>query len=299
MLVRVRNGIVPTDAGAGENFMARGYTDDQVGVVSIGQVFSRAFGVITGNPATVLGLPFVFGALPGLILRLIAQGVGYSAGFAGRISPGGPFTSATSIVIVVILAVVSIALWMTAQGGMVRATVAYSDEGRVVSFGEAASAGLRASVPLFAMWVLFSISVFFGLAIFLAIPGIILCAMWAVTQPALVEERTGVFGAFGRSYDLTKGSRWIVFGLGLIMLAVSLTYFTLSITISIAAAAVFGGPGAAGAGGWGLLLVGLLVGAAVSTVFSAIIATIQASLYVELRNAKEGPPGEALAQVFA
>ncbi|MEO9130140.1 MAG: hypothetical protein ABI240_02910 [Sphingomonas sp.] len=279
--------------------MARGYTDDQDGVVSIGRVFSRAFGVITGNPGTVLGVPFVFGALPGLIFKLIVPGAGYAAGFAGRASLRGLLIPSIAMALGVILLLGSIALWMTAQGALVRATVAYSDEGRLLSFGEAARAGLRVSVRLFAMWVLFSISVSFGLVIFFMIPGIILCAMWAVTQPALVEERTSVFGAFGRSYELTKGSRWIVFALGLIMIAISLIYFSLAITIGFAVGISNGAQVATGAVGWGLLLVGLLVNAASSTVFSAMIATIQASLYVELRNAKEGAPGEALAQVFA
>jgi len=279
--------------------MAGGYVDNQDGVVSIGRVFSRAFGAIAGNPATVLGAPFVFGALPGLVFNLIAKGVGYTGSFARRTLTGAPFTSATAVVIAVILVLVSMTLWMIAQGAMVRATVAYSDEGRLVSFGEAASAGLRTSIPLLAMWVLFSISVFFGLAIFLAVPGMILCAMWAVTQPALVEERTGIFGAFGRSYELTKGSRWIVFALGLIMLAITLIYLMLAVTIGVAVGIAHGGQGATGPVGWGLMLAGSLTSATGSTVFTAIIATIQASLYVELRNAREGAPGEALAQVFA
>jgi len=282
--------------------MAYGYTDNPDGTVSISRVFSRAFGVIFANPVAVLGVPFVFGALPGLVLRLIAQGVGYvgyTGTFAGRTSPGGPFTSASAIVIAVILVLVSIALWMTAQGAMVRATVAYSDEGRLVSFGEAARAGFRVCIPLFAMWVLFSISVFLGLAIFLAVPGMILCAMWAVTQPALVEEQTGVFGAFGRSYELTRGFRWIVFGLGLIMIVFTLIYFMLSITIGVAAGVMFGGQVPTGPVSLGLMFVGMLIGATCSTIFAAIIATIQASLYVELRNAKEGAPTETLSQVFA
>src|SRR3546814_19979116 len=45
-----------------------------------------------------------------------------------------------------------------------------------------------------------------------------LFCMWAVVAPALVEERTGVFGAFGRRRELTKGARWKVFGLELILL---------------------------------------------------------------------------------
>ena len=41
--------------------------------VSVGRVFSRGFGVIADNPATVIGIAFLFGALPSLVLSWFQQ----------------------------------------------------------------------------------------------------------------------------------------------------------------------------------------------------------------------------------
>ena len=41
---------------------------------------------------------------------------------------------------------------------------------------------------------------------------------WIVAAPAQVVERTGVFGAFSRSAELTRGHRWPIFGLLVIYL---------------------------------------------------------------------------------
>lgn len=38
------------------------------------------------------------------------------------------------------------------------------------------------------------------------------CA-WCVAVPSLVADRTGVFGAFSRSAELTRGNRWRIFAL--------------------------------------------------------------------------------------
>ncbi|MER8441207.1 hypothetical protein NKH36_33005 [Mesorhizobium sp. M1312] len=40
----------------------------------------------------------------------------------------------------------------------------------------------------------------------------------SVAVPVLVQERLGVFGSMARSSDLTKGSRWALFGLFLVMI---------------------------------------------------------------------------------
>ena len=69
----------------------------------------------------------------------------------------------------------------------------------------------------------------FGGAILLLVPGLILAVMWSVVAPACVVERTGVFGAFSRSQELTRGYRWPIFGL-------YVAFFVLMIIIS----AVFG-----------------------------------------------------------
>src|SRR5665647_678974 len=41
--------------------------------VSVGRVFSRGFGVIADNPGTVIGIAFLFGALPSVLLSWFQQ----------------------------------------------------------------------------------------------------------------------------------------------------------------------------------------------------------------------------------
>src|SRR3546814_13989713 len=112
--------------------------------------------------------------------------------------------------------------------------------------------------------------------------------MWAVVAPALVEERTGVFGAFGRSRELTKGARWKVFGLELILLVamwiVTLVFGLLILRTNNAEALA-----------QNAVSVGWIVGSAVlNTLIYTVWGTVQTSLYVELRTWKEGPSGKAL-----
>jgi hypothetical protein len=66
-------------------------------------------------------------------------------------------------------------------------------------------------LPLIAAGILAGIGVAIGLVL-LIVPGLILLTMWAVIAPAIVIDRAGVFDAFGRSSRLTKGNRWPVFG---------------------------------------------------------------------------------------
>ena len=114
------------------------------------------------------------------------------------------------------------------QGALTRAVVS-ANEGRRASFGECLATGLHVFLPLIGLSILFSIGVGIGFVL-LFVPGIILLLMWAVAVPALVVERTGVFGAFGRSAELTKGSRWKILGLFLVLLG---GYWLLSILLAL------------------------------------------------------------------
>jgi hypothetical protein len=114
--------------------------------------------------------------------------------------------------------------------------------------------------------------------------------MWAVAVPALVVERTSVFGAFTRSSDLTKGSRWKILGLFVVLVVL---YWLLSAVLGIVGLKMYG----ASATG---ITVGNLIGSVVlGTIFNVLWGTIQPSLYMELRQAKEGGSLENLEEVFA
>jgi len=51
-------------------------------------------------------------------------------------------------------------------------------------------------------------------------PGFILACMWFVAMPVVIVERIGVRAALARSQALTKGNRWLIFVLFLILMAI-------------------------------------------------------------------------------
>ena len=116
----------------------------------------------------------------------------------------------SSLVMMVISALV--------QGALTRATVS-ANEGIRATFGQSLSAGLQVILSLIGLSILWSLGVGIGFVL-LIVPGVILLMMWAVAVPALVVERAGVFAAFSRSAQLTKGARWKIFGLSLVLLVI-------------------------------------------------------------------------------
>ncbi|MGY4396797.1 hypothetical protein ACVWZA_001982 [Sphingomonas sp. UYAg733] len=254
--------------------------------VSAGRVFSRAFSTMGSNPVTVFGIAFLFGALPAVAMAYFSQTLTAAA-------ETGTTSTVVLIATPVVQLVLGIAFAMIVQGALVRATVAHS-EGREASFAESALAGLRVIVPLFILGLLLGLAVLFGLTL-LIVPGIILYIMWSVAAPALVEERSGIFGAFGRSRYLTSGARWPVFGINLILLLVMWAFLAL---LSAIIFSIYGLQGFAGLQ-QGLPIWYLIISSVISTISTAISTTIQTSVYVELRDWKDGPATEALSDIFA
>lgn len=253
---------------------------------SIGRIFNRAFGTIGSNPVTTIGIAFLFGALPTTAVGIASQYLQFSSfrvvGFWAMIA------------ISLAVAMLGIVFSMITQGALVRATTAYSD-GRKASFGESAAAGLAVIVPLFLLGLGSGLGISIGL-ILLIVPGVMLWVMWAVAAPALVAERVGVFEAFGRSNELTEGARWKVFGIMLVLLIIAWIFAAIMAALTLP---VLGGARnmALFAGG-GFSLSYFALDAFQRTVTILLWAVIQTSLYVELRNWKEGPPTDALAEVF-
>lgn len=119
--------------------------------------------------------------------------------------------------------------------------------------------------------------------------------MWTVAAPALVEERLGPVAALGRSRYLTGGARWKILGLTLVIVV---SYWIASAVVTVASIAWYDGPVAMEMA-WQDFSAGFfLVNAIVQTIISAFWGVTITSLYVELRNWKDGPAAEALADVF-
>jgi len=116
--------------------------------------------------------------------------------------------------------------------------------------------------------------------VLLIIPGLILYAMWFVAVPACVVERLGPWSSLRRSRELTKGHRWKVFGLALLLIIPSL----LDITFGLAAAA---GP-----------IVGPIINWFCRGIWFAFAAVVAAVTYHDRRVVKEGIDIEQITDVF-
>jgi hypothetical protein len=254
--------------------------------MSVGRVFARGFGVIADNPLTVLGIAFLFGAIPSVVISWFQQRLLATAMDSYQIIG--------SVGVALVSVLVSLVIQALVQGALVRATLAYA-RGERATFAQCVNAGFSVLLRLIGLAILMGLGIWLGM-IFLLVPGIILFVMWSVASPALVAERTGVFAAFGRSRFLTKGARWKVFGIELIILIAYYLFLGAFGGLMIATVG-FNGRSITVTGGLpiGWILATVITSVVVSTVWS----TVQSSLYVELRNWKEGLPEQALEEIFA
>jgi hypothetical protein len=114
----------------------------------------------------------------------------------------------------------------------------------------------------------------------LVVPGLIVATMLWVAVPVAVVERPGVMQSLSRSAALTKGSRWQVFG---IVLLIGIGAFVASYVV----ARIFGA---------GTL--GSFISWIVAAAISAFAASATAVGYTTLRFAKEGVGIDQIAAVF-
>lgn len=188
---------------------------------------------------------------------------------------------------------IRLAIQAVIAGSLVRATLAHSRDERA-TIAECVQSSLPVALPLVGLSLVEGIAIVFGM-IFLVVPGVILYLMWSVAAPALVAERTGVFEALRRSSHLTGGARWKVFGVQAIIV------IGISILGGAVVSALFESTGLnfATLPKAGVPLVWLLGSSLSGAVGLAVTGTVQAALYVELRNWKEGLPEQALQEIFA
>lgn len=253
--------------------------------VSIGRVIQRALSAVQLNPVVVVGLALLVGALPALVITFVfvQLGLGTSQASVTTFSLARLFgaTFFSNLILMVVSALV--------QGAMTRATVS-ATEGRRATFGESFAAAGRVLLPLIGLSILLGIGVALGFVL-LIIPGLILMLMWSVAVPALVVERAGVMAAFRRSAELTKGARLKIFAM---FLVIGVIFVLLSYLFRLVGMGMYSTNSITG------LTVGSIVGSlVVSTIGNVLWGTIQPSLYVELRQSKEGASIESLENVFA
>jgi hypothetical protein len=227
----------------------------------VGNVFNRAFALTTRN-----FLPFcTLTAITGLPALYLSRGA-----LEGGTDMGSQYLG---MLIGYVLGLLSQAI--LAHG-------AFEDmRGRPVRIFTSLGVGLRRLFPVLVLGLSVLVLYFIGI-IALIVPGIIVVAAYYVALPACVVERIGPFKSMGRSLNLTRGHRWKIFGIMVVMFVAN---------------AIAGGValGVAAGGSFAGLAVQLMV-TAILGAFSAVLVLVT---YHDLRVAKEGVATDRLAAVFA
>jgi hypothetical protein len=140
----------------------------------------------------------------------------------------------------------------------------------------------ESAVPVLGTLILAGILAGIGITIgfiLLIIPGLFLLTIWALIAPAIVVERTGVGGAFGRSRELVRDNGWQVFAVLVILFVIQ---FVVTLVLTT-------------------LVVGIsrsVIGAAAAQLIAYVLiaplsALAAATMYFELRRIKEAAPAPA------
>jgi len=165
--------------------------------------------------------------------------------------------------------------------------------GRPLSAAEA----LSRAAPL--LWRVIACSVLTGLLVMagfllFVIPGIVLVCGVILAFPVLVlEPGTTASGALSRSWALTRGSRWRIFGM-LVTLFLLLYIPIVALTALAALVLPDAAPGAAMTGG----IVGLVLAGVLQLFLYPLFYCVLTVSYYDLRVRKEGFDLEVLAQTL-
>jgi hypothetical protein len=187
----------------------------------------------------------------------------------------------TSIALGAIYAVLSMLLTQLVTATLVYGTIQEMRH-HSTSTGEALTRGLQLALPVLGVVIVASIAVGVG-ALLLVVPGIILFVMFWVAIPVAVVERPGVIASLKRSAFLTKGNRWRIFGLVVVLW---LIFVLISMAISLAFAA---------AEAWRVYP---YIDYVLTVFLTAVFAVVSAVGYHDLRLLKDGVDVETIAAVF-
>lgn len=240
----------------------------------IGEVLSQTFRITFANL-----LPFAI--LVGVIL--IPQLVlGYvQLGMADLDVETDPLTTLFYAVLVMLGTLLSMVLVFVANGAIVYG-VFQNLTGKQTALQECVRVGLRRLLPVIGVALVTGLLVTLG-TLMLIIPGIILYVMFIAAVPAAVIERLGVGDALTRSRELTRGYRWEVFFVGLLLSVINMVIAGAVVGVAFSLPTE----------------VSLILNWLVQIFGTVLQATAMGVVYYELRSIKEPFDEDEIVAVFA
>jgi hypothetical protein len=226
--------------------------------LDINRVIRRGLDVVLRNWRSLVRPALLYLYLPGVVVGFLKPHTA-PVGMQAATSPLLPLASLGALIFYALF-----------EGGLIRLTVA-DLRAEPISTDDAMRVGRER------MWAMFGLSILAGLAIglgflLLVVPGVIAAIVWSVVAPVLIEERRPVLQTFGRSAELTRGSRLNILGVGLILLALEL--------VAAIAAGLVSAP-------FPRVLGDLLIWPLVSAVSGIVGGVAVAVVYDELRGLRE------------
>jgi len=153
---------------------------------------------------------------------------------------------------------------------------------QVTSTVEALTRGVQLALPVVGIALIVGILVNVGMLL-LIVPGVILYVMFWVAIPVAVVERPGVIASLQRSMFLTKGNRWRIVGILVIL-------WVVLIVVILLLGAVFG----SGQSTEVLVYANYVV----TVLITVVLAVVSAVGYHDLRLLKDGVDVDRIAAVF-
>ena len=244
----------------------------------VGRVLARSFSILFKNivPFGLISIILV-GIQFGVEILLFGSSVTVQ-NMSGELGTAAPIGAQFAVNLLA-----GMLVYFLLQAALVYGTI-MELRGARAGIGECIANGIRHLFPVIVVGVLVTVIVSVG-AVLLIIPGILFLLWYWVAVPVAVVERPGIVASLKRSAELTKGSRWKLFALMLIVVPV-LAYAVNSIVgFSIAAIS----PSET-------VVVGVVL--VITTLQLAFQSIVNAVTYHDLRIVNEGASGEEIAAVF-
>jgi hypothetical protein len=249
-------------------------TDVATGTFRLADVFTKAITIYVRRfgPFVVLT---VIAQIPQFVTLFVIGAPG--AGSVGATGAGAVGAAGANVV----SGLVGLVCSSIASGAIIYGVVQELRR-RVFSVADSIQIAWRRLLPMIGVGICTGILAGLG-AILLFIPGVMVYCAYYVSMPACVAEQAGVFASMSRSAFLTKGYRWQIFGMLLLILVIFAGFFILAV---IAATALTSGG------------VRLIATQAVGAMVGAFNGVIVGVFYYQLRVAKEGVDIDRIASVF-
>src|SRR5262245_24503224 len=238
----------------------------------VGSVISRAVSLLSRHFLTFF-IVAVIAYLPILLLGMLAR--------TQATTDPTDLAQALNALAWGVIGLVSLIVFSTLGEAVIMHAAFQDMRQRPVRLAESLNVVLRRFLPIVGLGFVTTFLMWLGLTL-LIIPGFILYTMWFVGLPACVVERLGPWTSLRRSRELTKGHRWKLFGLALLLIITSLGSLLLEFELTVVAGPMVG-------------LIGKLIWKGVWVAFASVVVAVT---YQDLRVIKEGIDIEQIAVVL-